>query len=1063
MAENYDPYYDFRKRLVDAVARDMTGPSPAEEPTEAERLLSEAPISRYIAGVLFPRSAEGIDPEIYDGDGSEEDAETGPADPPVALANVQYPSSMGISFAVDADRCEALAVEIAAVQFEEPPKKKKGSDDDSAGAEGWRRTVVQADFIGPQALPLSDGPGDLRKPVADGLELFIRIRPQDAQGSIPVTIGLINVNTWKSGEGLKDPLSFFHPTICVRDAAGAPNFVARPSNRAGVDDQDLEAYALLYRDAVELATGHGCAVEWDTDGADVRRGVELRSTFMPTYDLRLSDSNSTIVSDWLSMLKIARSDRESACAGMESFCDAYGDWIRVQYDEAESLESGLKVTAKQHLERCDEAVDRMRAGAALLRNDDAAWRAFRLANEAMAVQRARSLYVGGKTESQEADEQHAWRPFQLAFFLLCLTGVADETTPDRGVADLLWFPTGGGKTEAYLGLIAFTLFHRRLRCTDPDKGAGISVIMRYTLRLLTLQQFERAAALICACEVIRRRETGLGEKAMSIGLWVGQASTPNTLDDARKKLDKIRAGQEVREGNPIQVRQCPWCGAKLKAKNYWIRDVDRRMVINKCSKGCEFYDELPIYLVDEDVYQRHPSLIISTADKFASLPWREQAASLFNRDTPGVRPPDLIVQDELHLISGPLGTLAGLYETAVDALCEADGCRPKVIASTATIRRAADQVSGLFQRDVRQFPPPALDARDSYFAVEVGPDRKATRFYVGLMAPGTSQTTLLVRTYAALLQYVRELDAPDDVKDPYWTLLGYFNSLRLLSGARLQVQDDVPDRISVLARRADADERDPEKVIEMTSREPSANIPIHLKDMARRYPDEETVDVILATNMISVGVDIDRLGLMAVMGQPQSTSEYIQATSRVGRAYPGLVFTMFNSARSRDRSHYESFVAYHSALYRQVESTSVTPFSSRARGRGLHAVLVALARLTVDGMLDNRAAGNVDDLELRLAPVVERIVERVSAVAEDEAEDTRAELQQLIRDWIMLAEENGGKLQYRSKHRDDSLLVEAAKEEDGETNPRQFASLWSLRDVDRESNLYLVAEESSES
>ena len=414
----------------------------------------------------------------------------------------------------------------------------------------------------------------------------------------------------------------------------------------------------------------------------------------------------------------------------------------------------------------------------------------------------------------------------------------------------------------------------------------------------------------------------------------------------------------------------------------------------------------------------------------------------------------MIIQDELHLISGPLGTLTGLYETALDAVCESKGAGPKVIASTATIRRAGNQVRGIFNRPVRQFPPPGLDARDSYFALEVGPEQKGTRLYLGLMTPGTSQTTLMVRTYAALLQFAADLPGTPDVRDPYWTLVGYFNSLRVLAGAKLQVQDDVEDRIELLARESGSTKRTLDEQIEMTSRESSADIPSHLKRMAIRHPDRAALDVILATNMISVGVDIDRLGLMVVMGQPQATSEYIQATSRVGRQFPGLVVTLFNASRSRDRSHYESFVTYHSALYRQVESTSVTPFSSRARDRALHAVLIALARLTLADYRPNNSAAQVMDLATRLAPVVATILQRVGEVSAAEVDATRQQLHDIIVRWTDASQDNPNVVFRDYFHPDRALLVDAARDD---VDLRfKFPTLQSLRDVDMSSNLYLV-------
>ena len=829
-------------------------------------------------------------------------------------------------------------------------------------------------------------------------------------------------------------------------------FVERRAPELRGNDEDMRMYRLLYRHAVGFAVGHGCSAEWEISTESASKAKLIRSTFTPQHDLRLADSNPAIRS--VPMKLLADGNRSSVISELTDLLNGYRTWIRYQVREAQSLSGELRQTALRNIKECKASLIRISNGLGLLASDDQAWYAFQLANAAMLEQRARTVWLkAGKPPGEPSkDDSHQWRPFQIAFILLCIEGIVDSTCDDRETTDLLWFPTGGGKTEAYLGLIAFTTFLRRLR--NPDRGAGVTVLMRYTLRLLTIQQFERAALLMCCCEEMRRKNRNLlGTEPIRIGLWVGRGATPNTLDEARAALNKFRQAVVPTEKNPVQLRSCPWCGQALDHRNYYISNADRRLVISCRNVSCEFESELPVCLVDQDIYGKRPTLIIATVDKFAALPWNEQTANLFNIGS-AEPPPELIIQDELHLISGPLGTLTGLYETAIDAVCSLAGASPKVVASTATIRRAGNQVRGIFDRSVRQFPPPGIDARDSYFAEEVGPDQKGTRLYLGLMAPGTSQTTLMVRTYAALLQFSADLPASPDVRDPYWTLLGYFNSLRVLAGAKLQVQDDVEDRTELLARESGTVKRALGEQIEMTSREASADIPSHLKRMAIRHPDRAALDVILATNMISVGVDIDRLGLMVVMGQPQATSEYIQATSRVGRQFPGLVMTLFNASRSRDRSHYESFVTYHSALYRQVESTSVTPFSSRARDRGLHAVLIALARLTLRDFRANNSAAQVSDLRVRLSPVIATILQRVESVAADEGNATKAQLESIIAKWAQAAYDDPNLVFSDYFHPDRALLVDAAR--DDIDWGHKFPTLQSLRDVDMSSNLYLV-------
>lgn len=1047
----FDAQYSFRGELIDLLSRDLLGPASARE------VIDDPPITKYITGVLFPQTAGLVDPEDdIDENEAGDPGEEGSTDPPVALANVRYPSSMGMTFAVDPDLSTTIAVRITAGRYvpvessEDPveaPRSRRVRKSEQGVTTKWHREPFE---LAPITLDVSEARTE-RLGLGEGLELFARFRRRDTQGRVPITLVLVNRLTTAPGTS-RDALSFFQPQIEV-SSGSVPAFVERPTTAPPEGDEDLRSYRLLYRHARAYAVGHGCSVDWDTENVDTAVD-RLVTTFVPQYDLRLSDSNPDISTESLGMRYLAEASEEESLAALRQLVAGYSQWIDARRVDADALPADLGAIAIEHLGVCDVAVDRMRRGIRLLETETEVMRAFRLANEAMLVQRARAAWIkaGSPPSGPVRSDDHRWRPFQIAFILLCLEGLADPSSDDRSIADLLWFPTGGGKTEAYLGLIAFTVFLRRLR--RPDSGDGVTVIMRYTLRLLTIQQFERAAILICALEHVRRGQHDLGTSEIAIGLWVGQGATPNDLNGARRSLTKIRHGKEIDEGNPVQVHTCPWCGTPLDHTNYYIRDDRTRLVITCRQPNCEFGDALPVYVVDEDIYSHRPALIIATADKFASLPWRAEAASLFNLTSPRVAPPELIIQDELHLISGPLGTLAGLYETAIDLTCSSTGAVPKVVASTATIRRAAHQSRALFDREVLQFPPPGLDARDSYFAVEAPPDKKGTRRYVGLMAPGTSQTTLLVRTYAALLQYAQDLSGTDSARDPYWTLVGYFNSLRILGGARMQVQDDVRDRIHLLAAQSGTTPREPDPTIELTSREPSALIPAHLKQMALEYPAPEALGTILATNMISVGVDIDRLGLMVMMGQPQSTSEYIQATSRVGRQFPGLVITLFNSARSRDRSHYESFVDYHSALYRQVESTSVTPFSSRARDRGLHSVLVALARLLVPGARANENAKDIAAFRTGVEKLKEQILARVARVAPSELSATADELDEIIDAWADRVAEVPELVYRNTNHPDRALLVDAARDDIDDLT--LMPTMWSLRDVDRASNIYLV-------
>lgn len=1055
-------YYHLRDDLVGYLAGDLVGPSAPEEE------IAGAPVNRYIMGVLYPRKSGSLDPAMDDAP-AEDDVETGYADPPVAFSNQQFPSSMGMTFAVDVRASAEIVVRARAARYECITEE---ADEEAVPADNikragptarWRRRPIPEVEI---ALPVATAAVGLRYPVAEGLSLYCRVRRVDPAGRAAVTVILMNTLVAGASAGDRDRKCVFQPELTVTATAGAGAaagvFVERPTPGLVGNDEDLRAYRLLYRHAREFATGHGCAVAWDLLPGSFDRASAIRTTFTPVVPVALSDSRE-IASRAIGMRYLTIAPRAEIVAELHALCDTYADWIGARSAEVRGLAAELHETAHLHMDQCADALRRMRAGVAVLAADDTVWRAFTLMNRALLRQRARSVWIGGgkPTDAPVESDDHRWRPFQLAFILLCIEGIASPDSADRAIADLLWFPTGGGKTEAYLGLIAFTTFLRRLRNTD---GGGVTALMRYTLRLLTIQQFERAALLICCCEELRHEEPDLGVEPISIGLWVGQGATPNKISDARTALNRLREHLTPDSGDPVQLHGCPWCGTPIDHTHYRIAPDASHIVIACRTPGCRYAKGLPVFVTDEEVYRFRPTLIIATVDKFAALPWRDSTADLFNLANggrPTQRPPELIIQDELHLISGPLGTLVGLYETAIDLLCSRDGIGPKLIASTATIRRAAAQVHALFGRPVRQFPPSGLDARDSYFAVEARPEAKGDRAYLGLMAPGTSPATLLVRAYAALLQGVVTLPGDDAVKDPYWTLVGYFNSLRVLGGAVMQVRDDVGERIALLASNDRAKHVDGEAgiaarvidyQIELTSREPSGKIPGHLKHMAVRLPAENTLDVILATNMISVGVDVDRLGLMVVMGQPQTTSEYIQATSRVGRRYPGLVVVLLHAARSRDRSHYESFAAYHSALYRQVEATGVTPFSARARDRGLHAVFVALARMTVPGLRPNAAAEGVLVRLADLEPVKAKILDRVRTVAPDEVDATARQLEDIVDRWV--AKASVPDLEYECrKDPIRTLLIDAAL---GTESPEALPTLWSLRDVDAESRLRLI-------
>nr|WP_054755828.1 helicase-related protein [Liquorilactobacillus satsumensis] len=392
------------------------------------------------------------------------------------------------------------------------------------------------------------------------------------------------------------------------------------------------------------------------------------------------------------------------------------------------------------------------------------------------------------------------------------------------------------------------------------------------------------------------------------------------------------------------------------------------------TKDCPFNNGLPIYVVDESIYKVRPTLIFGTVDKFAQVPLNESAQHLFGSDDNNrYHRPDLIVQDELHLISGPLGSIVGLYEAGFDYIFRDNSTEegPKYIASTATIRNAEEQVKGIFDRRVQQFPPQGITSSDNYFIRDSneGHGRK----YFGIMGTGKSQMTVEVHILAAMLQCAVDLGGHGcDAEELYWTIAGYFNSLRELGKASTLLRDDVRDYLRELKKRlCIPNEKFRElsdfNAKELTSRIEGNQIPEIIKELEIMHNDQSevenkqyAVDTLLATNMLSVGIDISRLNAMLVVGQPKLTSEYIQATSRVGRKTLGAVFTLYNSTRSRDRSHYETFQAYHQSLYKYVEPSSVTPFSVPAMKRCIPGgVMAAMLRNTVEQLSGDKCAINI--------------------------------------------------------------------------------------------------------
>lgn len=896
-------------------------------------------------------------------------------------------------------------------------------------------------------------------------------------------------------------------------------------------------------------------------------GPDVRTEFVPVYSVPFPDMREHEFPEFAAENLAELWDPGALAGALSPMIREYRKWIDEQKAKLETLPEEQKEIARKLLREGPENVlERMKLSFDLLLRDDDVRLAFLFANKALDLQARWRRKQGLK-----------WRPFQMGYILTVLHSIANPVDPARNVCDLLWVPTGAGKTEAYLFLIAFTLALRRRRELKQGKsGAGVAVITRYTLRLLTIQQFRRLLSVITACEYLRvdgflqNKPVGWrpsdclitddflwGSTPFSAGLWVGGGVTPNRLGNTGRggnypgALEILQPGEDPSaHGEPAQVLNCPACGALLAvprtenpgpftlhlvvqtgddiqralqgfrpgtggiqignlsftrsgvdsgfgiisirdirstgwnaekaADRLWkdLRDylTDRgfnvTLVPVRASRPGYFtrwYDTgggrekgeydfeifcpspecrlaqqpwagglpsgsvhatppqssstpggdhglprfpdgnryvyvqeafrhrgnsfvslripIPAYTVDEQIYARLPSVVVATADKFARPAFEPRAAGLFGKvthhnrtrygfyhrerdgnhrysvETGPLPPPELILQDELHLITGPLGSLVGLYETAVEYLClDERGRKPKYIASTATVRSAGEQVKSVFARDILVFPPHGLDVDDRFFIRErfLHPleDESPGRLYLGVCAPGTGALTPVVRIYARLLQSAGEMHSRHgNAADRFMTLVGYFNALRELGGTRALCRQDIPERLQQIGGPSAPRTLTEDRIEELSSRIDSTVLPSVLDRLASPWPDAP--DVVLATSMFGTGVDIDRLALMVVNGQPKTTSAYIQASGRVGRQKGGLVVVFYRATRPRDLSHYEDFTGYHHRLHRFVEPVTVYPFAKGTLRRAAGPVCVFILRNSVPALAPNDRAAAI--------------------------------------------------------------------------------------------------------
>ena len=1214
-----------RAGLVEVLKRELIGP--AEGDTE---VLTTPPDDRYLLGRIAPTRLTGADDDLEAAASTgapvagveeettnataEEDPGEDTDDEPVRRG-LMIPASMGLRFQVPADptEVESISIHVSWGTYESTGRDNTDSPAPSSASASSRdsRTTRYRRIPHHHSLPLRLAdltPGCTQDYVLED-DVTLRIdsyRDTSSAGgpsgrylielalcNDQITPRRIPVHAWMFQTQIHVDADNRDVFLPVHDPLLPPAPGAQPAS-----DPEEARLELQYRDRLEFAVGRTCSVDWSVrkplpGESAPRRAFQVRTTWMPTVETPQTAATPVPAAE-LNMRTLASAaefqNTARLRAALEPIVEAYSAWLGEQEAAVAALPEHLRDIGAEALAEAFQVRDQLAEGIDHLLTDPEARRCFAFMNRVMADQRVRSQIAAARAVDsglsvEEAEARvlaggypHHWRVFQLAFILMQLPALSDPSLPrrsgDLATAQLLFFPTGGGKTEAYLGLAVYAFAIRRrqglLETPDGpiDGRSGVTVLMRYTLRLLTSQQFQRATTLVCAAELARREDSATwGEEPFRIGLWVGTAVSPKRVNEAAKELERLNDRGGSGAGyrfSALQLGHCPWCGLPLTPGDVTIGSVvgsaDR--VILRCSDElgqCPFSegdgnvpDGLPVLTTDEEIYRLAPAFVIATVDKLARLAREGHAATLFGhvarrcerhgyvpypghdsthdftgctlgengrhqpkgelpaaaiRPATRLRPPDLIIQDELHLITGALGTTVGLFETAVETMCAwraPDGrpARPLLVASSATVRNVADQVRSLYGRDVTIFPPQVLDASDTFFSrtVEVDNDHPG-RLYVGLSTTGVRLTAAEIQTTQTVMAGAQLLfDRLGAAADPYMTLVGYFSATRELAGMARYVQDDIqtglakPGRDSRLPRRRGT-AFGALNLGELTSRIASTDITATLDRMALTFDpsaDSTTAkatvaaaaqagkkvdqrgaaanpyDVVLATSMLQVGVDVSRLGLMLVVGQPKNTAEYIQATSRVGRDAnrPGLVITLGNWARPRDLAHYEQFRHFHETFYARVEPLTVTPFSVTAIDRGIDGALVAAARVTQagcsDGLNPEHNAGRVTEQAEALDRLVDKLSIRISAATgEEESKYARDRLASRVGEWKKrqreVAKKHGDLVYERGadnvRHFPLLRSAESASRGGSRPNDAPFVVAGSMREVQPEINL----------
>lgn len=1109
-------YAETRQQIIDAIKVDLVGPMKEDE------VLDESPVFAYLTGMLFPRIMDESTLEALtdvnndEAFASEDEDYTPPPDEDdndsPSSTKFKKQSSIGMSFYLPTTS-SGFKLLVKYGDYHTVAEEVMKEDGSSYKKKTYHRE--QQEEIVPVDWSEFEGRSkEYSLHIDSNIKVFVtRIKLKNKYS-------LISAYIFNSRPQSDDPSSvIFQVELSAFPAEGEPGFPAERICR-----EILESDEFYYEQRPVFARGRGCAVVWEN--SNKINAEKIATNFIPEYEFAgVSAALEGFDKFYFSMRLFGQSSKhDEVLERLHTLASTYETWIEntLVHDKRMSIPEFAEKIGNKVIQKCNESLNRINEGIALLESNPQAYDAFCFMNRVMFLQRAIGNY--SKTHSKgiacnlkqylnpaDPNNEFGWYPFQIAFILMNISAIVNPLHRDRDVVDLLYFPTGGGKTEAYLGLIAFVIANRRLNLSlddDFNRDGGVTAILRYTLRLLTTQQRDRLTKMILAAEMIRKKESPkYGKEPISIGFWVGGSVTPNHFREFNSSDDNPGEAESKKRLLRKQMINCPFCGERLvdgrgNAVNddFFEFDIEKHEVRIFCvNESCLYHKyksgkSLPVYLVDDEIYAKCPTVILATVDKFANLPWDVSSNAIFGRvdrkcsihgyiptgvkhpvTHNGVKtctkikpfaPPELIVQDELHLISGPLGTIYGAYETLIENMCTyklGDGIiRPKYVVSTATIKNADDQVRCLYGRKaMTQFPANGFEIGDSFFIKEVPVSNNPFRKYVGICANGQSVITTTLRLYAIILQTAFDLSKQEEYKDfidPYYSLVGYFNSIRELGGTVRLLQDDIPKRINRIYKKYCHDtKRILRRREEITSRVPSSKIAELLHKLEIPCSDSECLDTAIATNMIAVGMDVNRLGLMVVRGQPKQNSEYIQATSRIGRTYPGLVCTIYNPYRPRDLSHYENFSGYHAQLYRYVEGTTATPFSARARDRVLHALIVAAVRLNYKDFASDESANDICNIENEQLNVVkEMILDKLSIVKPSARHDAEKEIDDFISDWKAMAMRRK-ELHYAGGTTDEKTCL--LKRYGAPDNQDGYQTLSSMREVENSAKLYYYSEE----